>query len=82
MSGKLTDIGDETTCTACDKPIRGGDLVYSDYEGGIIHAKCCGPERESYVDADGEPLKDGEPIPKPWKWSALGRTAIKQGAGE
>lgn len=57
------------TCEACNIPFKDGDMVYwrSD-DSGHIHADCCGPERESYVNADGEPLKDGEPIPKPFAW--------------
>jgi len=59
---------DIETCIACDAPFVDGDLVYSDHDGGCIHAACCGPERENYVNADGEPLKDDEPIPTPWIW--------------
>lgn len=57
-------------CLACDEALRDGQEVYADVGDGIIHAACCGPERESYVGADGEPLKDGEPIPTPWRWTA------------
>lgn len=57
-------------CIACDEALVEGQEVYFDAGGGIIHAACCGPERESYTGADGEPLKDGEPIPTPWRWSA------------
>ena len=55
-------------CIACDVPFVDGDDVLSDAGGGCIHSACCGPERESYVNDDGEPLKPGEPIPSPWKW--------------
>jgi hypothetical protein len=61
---------DRLRCIACDETLRDGQEVYEDAGGGFIHAACCGPERESYVGADGEPLKDGEPIPTPWRWSA------------
>jgi len=61
-------MSERETCIACDVPFVDGDLVYSDASGGMIHAACCGPERESYTNADGEPLKNGEPIPAPWKW--------------
>lgn len=57
-------------CIACDEALRDGQEVYTDVSGGFIHAACCGPERESYVGPDGEPLKDGQPIPTPWIWSA------------
>lgn len=58
-------------CEACGVAFKDGDMVYwrSD-DSGYIHAECCGPERESYVNADGEPLKDGEPIPQPFAWRA------------
>lgn len=54
-------------CEACGEPFEDGDMVYwmAD-DTGHIHADCCGPERESYVGPDGEPLKDGEPIPEPF----------------
>lgn len=60
---------DIDTCIACAVPLVDGDMVYSDASGGCIHAACCGPERESYVGNDGEPLKDGDPIPEPWPWT-------------
>jgi len=44
---------------------------HPDISGDLLHATCCGPERESYVNLEtGEPLKDGEPIPKPFKFRA------------
>ena len=67
-------------CVACDVPFEEGDLVYwcSD-DTGHLHAECCGPERESYVNADGSPLKDGDAIPAPFEWkSAL--AAATEGA--
>ncbi len=64
-----TDDDDEECCIACEEPLEDGDPVYWDVnDTGHIHAACCGPERESYVNADGEPLKDGEPIPEPFAW--------------
>lgn len=56
-------------CLACDEALRDGQEVYADVSGGFIHAACCGPERESYVGRDGNPLRDDEPIPTPWRWS-------------
>ena len=58
-------------CLACDVPFRDGDEVYRDVSGDLIHAACCGPERASFVGADGEPLKDGDPLPEPWKWRPM-----------
>ncbi len=56
-------------CIACDVPLKDGDRVFSDVSGGSLHEGCCGPEPESYVGEDGEPLKPGDPIPKPYIWS-------------
>ena len=60
-----TDEDDGLRCLACAKPFVQGDAYYADVSGGFLHADCCGPELESYVGADGEPLQDGEPIPEP-----------------
>lgn len=60
---------DVTHCIACDKPIVAGDKFYPDVDGGFLHAACTGPEREGYVGADGDPLKEGEPIPEPSIWT-------------
>jgi hypothetical protein len=57
------------TCIACETPLREGDLVLHDAEGGLIHRGCCGEDRDGYVGADGNPLGDGEPIPAGWPWS-------------
>lgn len=56
-------------CIACDDLLIEGQDVYHDAGGGIIHAACCGPERESYTGPDGEPLGDGDRIPTPWRWT-------------
>lgn len=58
-------------CIACTAILIDDDEVLFDAEGGFIHAKCCGPEPESYVGAEGEPLKRGDPIPKPFKWGGV-----------
>ena len=55
---------DTERCIACNKPLKAGDRVLPDAEGGTIHAACCGPERESYTGADGEPLGLNDPIPQ------------------
>ncbi|WBU27633.1 hypothetical protein OOZ54_13265 [Rhodopseudomonas palustris] len=63
------DAGPET-CVACGEALKLGDDVYDEINGGIIHAACCGPDRESYVDLDdGSPIGPDDPIPTPWKWS-------------
>lgn len=60
---------DVERCISCGGIILEDDDVYNDASGGIIHAKCCGPEPESYTGGEGDPLKPGDPIPQPWKWS-------------
>lgn len=60
---------DADCCIACESPLVAGDLVYWDVsDTGYLHAGCCGPERESYVNEHGEPLKDGDPIPQPFPY--------------
>lgn len=63
-------------CIACDKPMKPGDLYYPDASGGEIHAECCGPERESYTGADGDPLAEGEPIPEPLIWEPVAERIV------
>lgn len=59
-------------CIACGGILLDDDMVFDDYDGGTLHERCCGPERESYVNLEtGEPLKDGEPIPKPYRYGDL-----------
>lgn len=58
----------EDRCTACDVAFIEGDLVHNEAQGGLIHAACCGPERESYYKGDGEPLEPGDPIPTPFAY--------------
>lgn len=63
--------GDEEyveACIACAVPFKDGDMVHSDESGGCIHAACCGPEPESYVDEDGRALRPIDDIPDPWMW--------------
>lgn len=63
---------DDLACGICALGFVEGDPCLTDIDLGPVHAACCGPERESYVDlATGEPLKDGQPIPTPWIWSGL-----------
>lgn len=61
---------DGLRCIACLKHFQEGDAYYADESGGFIHADCCGPEREGYVNADGEPLGPSDPIPEPSIWEA------------
>lgn len=69
IKGENAGHGDEEICFACGKPFVEGQLVLPDVNEGLMHAACCGPEREAYVGDDGEPLKDGEPIPTGFPWS-------------
>jgi hypothetical protein len=55
-------------CIACAVPFEAGDAYYDDVNGGGVHADCLGPERESYVGPDGEPLGPDDPIPAPSIW--------------
>lgn len=57
-------------CLACGGLLLDDDEVFFDAGGGYIHARCCGPERESYH-VDGAPLKPGDPIPKPFRWGDI-----------
>jgi len=66
--GGGNDNDEMETCIACAVPFVDGDMVYWDVGGGHLHEACCGPERECYVNADGNPLKDGAPIPRPHAW--------------
>lgn len=56
------------TCIACSIPFKDGDRVLNDTSGGALHAACCGPERESYTNADGGPLGPDDPIPEGYLW--------------
>lgn len=67
-AGRTERGDDEERCIACDVPFVFGDKVLNDSSGGLIHAACCGPERESYVNANGDPLGPDDPIPTGWAW--------------
>jgi hypothetical protein len=69
VQSPASPAGEDDFCIACNVALKDGDLVHHDASGGLIHAACCGPERESYTGADGDPLKEGEPIPQPWEYS-------------
>lgn len=66
---------DAERCIACNVAFVDDDLVHTDEGGGFIHASCCGPERESYVKAGGEPLGPEDPIPTPFRWGDLPQPA-------
>jgi hypothetical protein len=55
-------------CIACAKPMIDGQKYLPDESGGVVHYDCLGPERECYT-RNGEPLKDGDPIPEGYIWS-------------
>lgn len=65
MAETDTDAAHVPTCFACGLPFKDGDPVYDEVNEGLIHAACLGTEPESFSDADGEPLKPGDPIPEP-----------------
>ena len=56
-------------CIACGMAFIDDDQAFADIDGGFIHAGCCGPERESYVDLEtGEPIGPNDPIPTGFRW--------------
>ena len=59
----------EEPCIACSAVLQQGDLVLFELDGGYIHAKCCGPERESYYGPDGGPIGPNDPLPTPFRWT-------------
>lgn len=67
-------IGDDAgACGICDVVFITGDRCLTDISLGPVHARCCGPERESYVDLEtGDALAADAPIPTPWIWNADG----------
>lgn len=69
MQHLIEDDTDIPCCMACAVPLKDGDKVYNELDGGIIHADCCGPERENYYGENEQPLADGEPIPEPRIWT-------------
>lgn len=58
-------------CIACAAPLKLGDMVFHDADGGLIHADCIGSDREAFVNLDtGEPLAADDPLPVPHVWFA------------
>ena len=61
-------IGTQSRCK-CGDLILPGQLLLGSGDGGFLHAECCDPEPESYVDENDEPLKEGDPIPEGFIWT-------------
>lgn len=68
------DEDEPEACEACGEALQLGDPVY--WGDGLLHALCCGPERDGFHNANEAPLADGEPIPRPMIWNG------NQGAAE
>lgn len=67
--GQATAAEDLTACIACRMALLDDDQVFADIDGGFLHAACCGPERESYVDlGTGDPIGPDDPIPTGFRW--------------
>jgi len=65
------DGEDAEACGICAVAFVEGDECLTDVDLGAVHAACCGPERESYVNLETlEPIGPNDPIPTPWKWTA------------
>lgn len=53
-------------CGICQEPMVEGQPAITDINMGDVHAACCGPEREGYVNLEtGEPLGPDDPLPAP-----------------
>lgn len=68
---RLTATTDEdaVACGICDVLLITGDRCLEDISLGTVHAACCGPERECYVNlTTGEPIAADAPLPQPWPW--------------
>lgn len=60
-------------CPICDQPKITGQLMLADASLGEVHAACCGPEREGYVNLEtGEPIGPNEPIPEGYPYEGPG----------
>lgn len=68
---------DRLSCGICSVGFLPGAECLNDVDLGPVHAACCGPERESYVGPDGEPLKEGDPLPTPWTWTDEPRPVVR-----
>lgn len=71
LKTRIDLLSADERCMACGAVLQPGDPIYDDASGGVLHANCCGPERESYMRGD-EPLGADDPIPEPDIWSLDG----------
>lgn len=55
-------------CFVCLEAFFDGDPVYYS-DDGYMHETCCGPDRDSFYNDDGE-LKEGDPVPRPLIWTS------------
>lgn len=52
-------------CFICAEPLKEGDIVLPDYDGGTGHRACFGEQREGFCNLEtGEPLAPDEPLPE------------------
>lgn len=72
LATRLDLMSADERCIACERVMVDGDPYYPDASGGVLHAGCCGPERECYTGPEGEPLGPNDPIPEPAVWSIDG----------
>lgn len=71
LSATIDD--DVPVCGICNVVLITGDRCMTDIDLGTVHAACCGPERESYVNLEtGDPIGPHDPIPTPWIWNGDG----------
>lgn len=70
VAAEQVDDDDAEACGICNVAFKAGDPCLTDIDLGSVHAACCGPEREGYVNLDtGEPIGPDQPIPTPWTWT-------------
>ncbi len=63
-------LSEDEACPICGIAFQADDDCLHDFDLGIVHASCCGPERENYVNLDtGESLGPDDPLPTPFKYS-------------
>ncbi len=67
----MLEADEPERCTICGKALKDSDMVYFDHgDGGYVHSECAGDDRESFVDDEGNPLAEGDPLPKPFPYEA------------
>lgn len=77
LGAKPDEVDSSDACMACLVPFQDGDLVLNDAGGGALHAACCGPERESYTNGNGDPLGPDDPIPTGYRWTKWPTEAVR-----